>query len=224
MSGLFLNNLQTPDGRFFYFAWVLIAVVSTVLHELGHGLTALKLGDPTPRIQGRITGNPLIHMGPVSLAALLITGMCWGLMPIDKTRLRGRYGEAQVALAGPMVNLLLALLALVGGSLWIRFAGFPDTASTAYRGYQLLWMMTYINLMLFVFNLLPIPPLDGSHILANLNPSYRSLLGSDGFQAMAVLLFVAAFLLFGLMFDLMQNVTLALTEALSGADLYLEES
>lgn len=224
MGGLFVQHLASPEGRFFYLAWVLIAVVSTVLHELGHGLMALKLGDPTPRIQGRITGNPLVHMGPVSLAALLLTGMCWGMMPVDKTRLRGQYGEAQMALAGPMVNLLLALLALIAGSVWIRFAGFPDPASTAYRGYQLLWMTTYINLLLFAFNLIPIPPLDGSHILANISPGYRNLADSEGFRAMGLLLFLAAFLMVGFLFEPMQNLTLVLTEALSGADLYLDDA
>lgn len=222
MRSLFLQNLATPDGRFYYFAWVLIAVVSTVLHELGHGLTAIKLGDNTPREQGRITGNPLVHLGPFSIGALLITGMCWGAMPVDPTRLRGRYGETQMALAGPLANLLIALLALVANSMWIRFSGgIPEQATTASRASQLLWMTCYINLILFAFNLLPLPPLDGSHILANLSPRYRELLSTEGFRSMSIVLFIAAFVLIGFLFEPMQQVALVLTEMLSGVDLFL---
>lgn len=224
MSGLFINHLSTPDGRFFYFGWILIAIVSTVLHELGHGISAIKLGDPTPRIQGRITGNPLVHMGPISLAALFLTGMCWGLMPIDKSRLKGRYGATKVALAGPLVNLSLGIIALIAGSLWIRLAGFPEVGTTAYNGYQLLWMTAYIELLLCMFNLLPIPPLDGSHIAADLSPGYRAMVDSEGFRAMGFFLFLAAFLLVSFLFEPMQNITLVLTEALSGTDLILEDA
>ena len=82
---LFINNLlsENPADRFFFFAVVLTVVVSIVLHELAHGWMAMKLGDPTPRLEGRMTGNPLVHMGPWSLLALALAGIAWGSMPID---------------------------------------------------------------------------------------------------------------------------------------------
>ena len=83
-----------------------------MLHELAHGWAAIWLGDQTPVRQGRMTGNPLVHMGPWSLLMLAVAGIAWGQMPIDRTRLRGRHGEAIVAAAGPAMNVLLALAAL----------------------------------------------------------------------------------------------------------------
>ncbi|MEM9021407.1 MAG: site-2 protease family protein, partial [Planctomycetota bacterium] len=107
-------------------------------------------------------------------------------------------------------------------SMWIRFSGgIPEQATTASRASQLLWMTCYINLILFAFNLLPLPPLDGSHILANLSPRYRELLSTERFRSMSIVLFIAAFVLIGFLFEPMQQVALVLTEMLSGVDLFL---
>src|SRR5438309_6666732 len=108
---LFIEYLQ-KEPRFF-FAWVLTIVVSVCLHELAHGLVAVWLGDDTPIQQERMTLNPLVHMGPSSLICLLLAGIAWGAMPVNTNRLRGRYGGALVAAAGPLTNILLATLALL---------------------------------------------------------------------------------------------------------------
>src|SRR5678815_2328722 len=99
---MFIQMLQSNPRL--YFAVVLALVVSICLHELAHGIVAVKHGDRTPIEQDRITLNPLVHMGVLSLVVLLIAGMAWGSMPIDRARLRGRYAEAHVALAGPLMN------------------------------------------------------------------------------------------------------------------------
>ena len=94
---LFIQTAAS-DPRYF-FAWILVVVVSICLHEFAHGVVAVWLGDQTPIEEGRITLNPLVHMGPVSMIALLIGGIAWGAMPVNPSRLRGRYAPALVAAA-----------------------------------------------------------------------------------------------------------------------------
>ena len=220
MDNLFIQHLVDSDRRVYYFSWIFVVIISIVLHELGHGWMALRLGDPTPRIQGRMTGSPLVHMGPISLAALCLTGMAWGLMPIDPSRLKGRYGEAKVALAGPAINVGLAGIGLLGGVIWLRIAGeLPEAGTTAKRGFDLLWMFTSLNVLLVIFNLIPAPPLDGSHILANIHKGYADLISSDGFRSIGFLPFIAAFLLIGYLIDPIMGGTLQVLSQLSGVGL-----
>ncbi len=193
---LFITNLlsDNPADRFYFFAVVLVVIVSIVLHELAHGVAALRLGDRTPILQNRMTGNPLVHMGPFSLLALALAGIAWGQMPIDPTRLRGRYGELIVAAAGPALNLALALVCLSGLAVLLRawtFPGFPPAAALSadlaslnlglsplqQNVLRLLAIAGLYNLILLFFNLLPVPPLDGSHILANLSRPYADFIG-----------------------------------------------
>ena len=173
---MFIQNLQS-DPRF-YFAVVLAVVVSVSLHELAHGVVAVRLGDDTPIEQDRMTLNPLVHMGPISLIVLLISGIAWGAMPIDRTRLRGKYGEAQVAAAGPFMNVIIAAVTLTSLGLWQRYreAGTDELSDMARNGEYLLWVFGSVNTMLAVFNMIPCPPLDGSHILANFSPSFARTL------------------------------------------------
>lgn len=224
MDGWFIQNLSDPAGRLHYFTWVLFVVISIVLHELGHGWMALRLGDPTPRMQGRMTGNPLVHMGPFSLAALFLTGIAWGSMPIDPSRLKGRYGEAKVALAGPAMNVGLAGLAILSAVVWLRVTGeLPEDGSTAKRGFDMLWTFSSLNVLLAIFNLMPIPPLDGSHALANFNPGYARWLSSDNAQGVGIFLFIGAFLLIGLLINPIMGGTLQVISELGGVYLELVE-
>lgn len=224
MDGLFIQNLADPNGRTYYFSWVLCLLVSIVLHELGHGWAALRLGDPTPRVQGRMTGNPLIHMGPLSLGCLFLTGMAWGAMPVDTTRLKGKFGDAKVCLAGPAMNMGLAGVGILAAAVWLRAAGdLPDEGTIAKRGFDLLWMFCYLNVLLVIFNLLPVPPLDGSRILANMNRRYASWINSDSFQAMGFLPFIAAFLLIWVLIDPIQAGTLEVISLLGGVEMELVE-
>lgn len=191
MGRLFITVVQTDP--FYYFAVVLTVVISIVLHELAHGAVAIRLGDRTPILQNRMTGNPLVHMGPFSIVVLLVMGIAWGAMPIDPTRLRGRYAEAKVAFAGPAVNFLLALTALTALGLWQRFAPTPIDDETMKNGVRFLWIFGVTNLLLGVFNLLPVPPLDGSHILANFSRGYANMLGDPAKQGMWMLAFFFTF-------------------------------
>jgi Zn-dependent protease len=159
----------------YYFAVVLVVVISICLHELGHGFAALALGDRTPEETGHITLNPLVHMGPISLLMLAFVGISWGAMPVDPTRLRGRYAEALVAVAGPAVNLVLALFGGTALGLWARFGTIDVENHMVSNAVTLLSVLCIYNILLFMLNLLPLPPLDGSRIVGNFVPAYRAV-------------------------------------------------
>lgn len=154
-------------------ASIAVLVMSVVIHEVSHGYAAYLLGDPTAKHAGRLTLNPLAHLdwfGSVILPALLAFagGVIFGWakpVPYDPTRLRGgRWGPVGVALAGPASNLIIALVcaALVRLPAVQTFLGAGGT--------QLLLSVVFLNIVLAVFNLLPVPPLDGSKLLFALLP------------------------------------------------------
>lgn len=178
----------------FFFAAVIAVVFSICLHELAHGLAAVRLGDRTPIETGHMTLNPLVHMGVHSILAMLIMGIAWGAMPVNERRLRGRLAPALVAAAGPAMNALLAIITLTSLGLWHRFAEFggevPDQVNNAW---YLLWIFGYMNVVLLLFNLIPIPPLDGSRILMNFNQAYRNaILGIRSAGAIMLVAMLAA--------------------------------
>ncbi len=107
------------NGQVWVVSWAVWVIFSICLHELAHGWVAIKLGDDTPRLAGHMTWNPLVHMGPYSLLMFVVIGIAWGAMPINPSRLRGKYAEAMVALAGPLTNLGLAIIGLTALLLWM---------------------------------------------------------------------------------------------------------
>ena len=177
-----------------YVAIVIVVIVSIVLHEIAHGLAAVRLGDNTPIESGHMeTLNPLVHMGATSLILLAVVGVAFGAMPINPSRLRGKYAESLVALAGPAANLVLAIVATLALGLWFRFSP-PDAENpVAANGMMLLEKLGIMNVALMLFNLLPIPPLDGSRVAANMIPAYRRLLDSGTAQGVMIAIFFALF-------------------------------
>jgi len=140
-------------------------IMSVVIHEVSHGYAAEILGDPTARLQGRLTLNPLKHLDPVGSIIIPIltslTGFTFGWakpVPYNPYNLRNqKWGELVVAAAGPLANIFLALvfgllIRSVGATLSVAFVNIAST-------------IVIINLMLAIFNLIPVPPLDGSKIL-----------------------------------------------------------
>lgn len=191
IGGMFIQMAGSdPRG---YVMWIFAVVVSIVLHELAHGWMAVRLGDDTPIRMGRMTGNPLVHMGGFSLLVLFVFGIAWGQMPIDHTRLRGRYSEAKVAAAGPAMNLMLALVALVGLGLWFRLGVVDGSIDFQVNLKDFLFSFGWVNLLLCMFNLLPLPPLDGSHIMANLNHRYARFVSDPNHQQIILFGFFFAF-------------------------------
>ena len=95
----------------YYFSWVLAVMFSICVHEYAHAAVALRLGDDTAAREGHLSLNPFVQMGGSSIFMLLIIGIAWGAVPVNRARLRGRVmGEALVSLAGPLANLALALV------------------------------------------------------------------------------------------------------------------
>ncbi len=160
-------NLTTIIAR------VIVLLIAFTIHELSHALTADYLGDPTPRHMGRITLNPLKHLDPIGTIMLIIAGFGWAKpVMVNPLNLRGnpRTSMAIVAAAGPLSNLLLASLAAIIFRLGlVQFSLDPPTGDASLFAY-LLSEFIWINLILVFFNLIPIPPLDGSKILFAILP------------------------------------------------------
>ncbi|MCS7034629.1 MAG: site-2 protease family protein [Phycisphaerae bacterium] len=188
---MFIETLQS-DPRFF-FAVLIAVVVSICLHELAHGLAAIRCGDNTPIEQDRMTLNPLVHMGVFSILALLIAGIAWGQMPIDRSRLRGRHAEALVAAAGPLANFAIALASLGALGMWQRLAGEAAVEGPAGNGQYLLRTFGYVNFLLGLFNLIPWPPLDGAHILGSFWRWYADLIDRAALSGAAIFGFLLIF-------------------------------
>ncbi len=152
------------------------ALLAVTFHELAHGFAADRCGDPTARLLGRLTINPLRHLDPIGTLALLVFGFGWARpVPVNPENLRRiRTDMIWVALAGPGANLMLAIFC----ALVLRWAGPLQQAAAAAPGGMSFWepisLMAafglYINVILMLFNLLPIPPLDGGRVLVSLLP------------------------------------------------------
>lgn len=148
-------------------------VIAIVFHEVAHGWAALALGDPTAREQRRLTLNPIRHVDPVG--TLVVPGFLaiagapvfgWAKpVPVNAGRLNNpRFGMMAVAAAGPATNFLLALLGAIALGMTSSLTSLDST------GTQLLYSFILINLFIGLFNLLPIPPFDGSHIVQGALP------------------------------------------------------
>jgi len=177
----------------FLYSWVFWVIFSICLHELGHGWMAIRCGDSTPRALGH-SGLPSSRDIPWPWAWIMfgLFGFTWGLMPVSPDRFRGRYDDAKVAAAGPAVNLILAVLCVVGSIAWLSIGQHvPD--NVRHNVAVFFWAGVMINVMGVLFNLIPIPPLDGSRILADFSMSYRRLLYSE--QSTMIAMFAMILLL-----------------------------
>jgi Zn-dependent protease len=150
----------------------ILFLTSMPIHEWAHAWTAYQLGDDTAALRGRLTINPLAHLDPIGTLSLVFFGFGWGKpVPVSPYRLRGnrRASWALVSAAGPFSNLVLAMLAAIPFRLeWVSFFG-SEASLVSLPG--ILRNFIYINLALMLFNMIPIPPLDGSRVLAWLLPS-----------------------------------------------------
>ena len=152
---------------------VIAIVVAVVVHEFCHAWMATYLGDPTARYMGRLTLNPLAHLDPVGTIMLFIAGFGWGRpVPFSLNHLKNpRMDAALIALAGPLSNLVIALLfAIPFRYLFLDGLDIASASTVTIFSFKLIKTMIDLNLLLMVFNLLPIPPLDGSKIFALLLP------------------------------------------------------
>jgi Zn-dependent protease len=174
-------------------ACTIIVFVGFPFHEFAHALAAFRLGDSTAKLFGRLTLDPRAHIDPMGALLVYLAGFGWAKpTPVNPYNLRGgRNGEALVALAGPLSNLVLA----TAFALPLRYilATRMDLPALVVNT---LAFLVFINLLLMVFNLIPIPPLDGGKVLSNLLP-LRSGLAFDEFAGQYGFIVLYALLLTG---------------------------
>jgi Zn-dependent protease len=155
---------------------IIIIVISLTVHEFAHSLTAIRLGDETPRREGRLTLNPLAHIDIIGFIMLVVVGFGWAKpVHIDPRALKKpQRDEILISLAGPASNVLLALLLGLGAAAAFPAAG-TGASDLAQAVFSVLTQAAVINVSLAIFNMLPIPPLDGSHLittwLVKVNPT-----------------------------------------------------
>lgn len=188
---------QFFSNPIFAIVYVLAIVYALTIHEFAHGSVAYAMGDTTARDAGRLTLNPITHVDPVGFLMLLVVGFGWSKpVPFNPLNLRfARFGEALVAGAGPISNLLSAVLF----GILLRFFG-PTLGADNLLTTFLLWLVI-MNTILFIFNLLPIPPLDGSKVMFDFLPAraarYRIQLELMGPTLLIALVVMDSFLRFG---------------------------
>ena len=174
-----LRNLFSVEGLkgMLYIIPAILAAITC--HEFAHGFVSYKLGDSTPKRDGRLSLNPLAHLDIVGTLCLLLVGMGWAKpVQINPGSYKSRkVGTVLVSLAGPLVNYLLAFLGLL---LYVA------VSMAGYRG-DWFYYLAVINIGLGTFNLIPVPPLDGSHVLEELVPGVRGFYGRVGRFAMPIL-------------------------------------
>ena len=183
-----------------YLFLIVILIFSVVIHEVSHGAVANFLGDPTAKYAGRLTLNPIKHLDPIGsvilplflivMAQITGGGIIFGWakpVPINPFNFRDqKYGSAKVSLAGPAANLALALFFGLALRFLPLILGVPGLA-------LIFSYIVYINILLAVFNLLPIPPLDGSHILFTFLPGKEHIRAILSQYGLFILLFVLFF-------------------------------
>ncbi len=152
------------DSDMLYRIPALLAAMT--IHEYSHARAAVAMGDPTPRFLGRVTLNPIPHIDPIGMLLLFIAGFGWAKpVPINPRNFRdGRKGTFIVSLAGAGANIVLGFLA------WFFLVLLGDLNLIGVVWQKTLWQLYRYNLMFAVFNLLPIPPLDGSKVLTSVLP------------------------------------------------------
>jgi Zn-dependent protease len=166
---LFDLNLPTLISRIF------VLLTAFAVHEFAHAWSADRFGDPTPRNNGRLTLNPMAHLDPMGSLMLIVVGFGWAKpVPVNPYALARRSSAAMmwVALAGPASNLLMALIAAIPFQLGLvsAFAAFTNPGEILPAVDKLLFEFVTINLLLMLFNLIPLAPLDGEKILYYLLP------------------------------------------------------
>ena len=212
-------DIANPGESILYILQVLIIVVlSLTLHEWAHGFAAYKLGDYTAKITGRLSLNPLRHLDPFGFLCMLLFGFGWAKpVPIDSRHFKNPKRDFAIsALAGPLMNILLAFFALLPYEILYAVSangGFRGASELVFNiaqaAYNFFFMAHWMNLSLAIFNLIPIPPLDGSRIL------YVCLPAKLYFGVMKYERFIQIAIIIALYVGLLDKPLLAATSACS---------
>lgn len=183
-----------------YFRLIVIMVVSICLHELAHGIVAISQGDDTPIKTGRMKFDPIVLMGTESIVVLCLFGIAWGAMPVNPNKFKSRqWGDLIVSAAGPVSNAILGLISV--GLL-------KASEHHQFLSRDFFWLAAIVNFNLFLFNCLPIPPLDGFHIFSKFFPGLRQYKNTNfGLIALTILMFFGV----GSMLSVASNLIVAST-------------
>ena len=218
------------DGfNFTYILSILLGVIPSLLcitlHELSHGLVAYWLGDDTAKSRGRLTLNPIKHLDPVGLLMMLVFHVGWAKpVPVNMYKFKNpKQGMAVTALAGPGSNLLIALVFML-----LYGAAYVPLGMSAVGSYflQMIQLTAIMSIGLAVFNLIPIPPLDGSKVLFSLlrDEDYYKLMRYERYGGIIMLVLVATGVLgrpLNYLIDLIYSGLIPLAQAACDAVVYL---
>ena len=178
---------------------VIPALICITFHELSHGFVAYRLGDPTAKNMGRLTLNPIKHIDIFGFLMMVVAGFGWA-KPVSVNMLKfknPKRGMAITALAGPVSNLLLAAVVMVIYGAVSALMGSRPSGGVGDTVLQMIVRTAYISIALAIFNMLPIPPLDGSKVLFSFVPNrvYMKLMQYEryGFIILIVLMYTKAF-------------------------------
>jgi len=191
MPGWWVESMISQGRQIELISWIFWVLISIMLHELAHGWAAIWQGDRTPIHLHRMTFNPLVHMGVPSLIVFAIAGIAWGVMPVNPSAFRSRkWGRLYVAIAGPVMNLIIGGMCLL--LLAAHLTLFPATSELYPKLATFLMTGLWLNFVLAVFNMLPIPPLDGAEVAGTFSFRLRVLYASPnapfvGLMAMMLL-------------------------------------
>lgn len=199
---LFFSGYDIQTIIYMLIIYVIALTLSFSIHEFMHATVAVWLGDPTPRNMGRVTLNPIAHMDPIGTILLLTAGFGWGkpvmYNPSNLHRFKNhRWMNIMVHLAGVTGNFLLGTVSMILGSLFYHLVlRFSDASfGIALKALSDVFLYTYaFSMMLLAFNLLPIPPLDGFHVLQELLPyKVRYSQGYRQFERWSPMILMAIF-------------------------------
>ena len=171
-------------------------LIGFTFHEYAHAFVADKLGDKTPKFQGRLTLNPIAHIDPIGFIMILIFSFGWAKpVEVNPNAFKNRYkDDLKVTFAGPLANLVIAFIFSILMFVFYKFSGtlLSDAATTGII-FNLFNYTIYINVMLFFFNLIPIPGLDGFHIFRDLFPKQFYNISDTiyRYQLLILIIFVA---------------------------------
>jgi Zn-dependent protease len=172
-----------------YFMWILLVGFSVCVHEYFHAAAALWQGDSTAADSGHLTLNPLVQMGIVPILILLFVGITWGTVPVNPARMRHRYSNALVSFAGPFSNVILFFLFSIG--LVLMKGGSSSNEAVLI----LFGTGAILNIVLFIFNMLPVPILDGYKVFSYFIPALDRN-NSELKNAFMLIIFLFAFFSF----------------------------
>lgn len=169
-----------------------VRLIAIIGHELGHAWVSTKLGDPTPRREGRLTFNPLAHLDLYGTLLMLLTGFGWAKpVMINPMYYKDRKkGTALVSLAGPLSNLIMAIIGMLIYAITIVLHIKTGMVASVFKIIaNIAYMFIYTNLCFMVFNLIPIPPLDGSKVLGMFLPdrAYYTMLQYERWSMMLIM-------------------------------------